>query len=111
MVYVDGLCRLLLPLQAQMRLRCAAGAHLDEGGNAVEHDRQALCVDAAAFVHQFRQQLEGMVRVLQPLGRVIQQLIRIRLGVGEIAGVADDLGFAMDVVHKQLLAKRRPLAP
>ena len=58
----------LLPVHAQMRLRGATDAHLDEGGDAFERDRQALRIDTAALVHQFRQHLHRVVRVLQPRG-------------------------------------------
>jgi len=102
---------LLLPLQTEVRLRGAARAHLNEGGDAVEHDRQAMCIDAAAFVDQFRQQLQRVVGILQPLGGVVQQFIRLCARIGEIVGVADDPGLAENVIHEQLLAECRILVP
>jgi hypothetical protein len=41
-------------------------------------------------VHQFGQQLQRVVRVLQPLGGVVQQSIRACVRIGEVSGVADD---------------------
>ena len=86
-----------LPLHPQMRLRGAARTHLDECGDAFQHHGQPARVRGAAFVDQFRQQLEVVVRVVQPLGGVVQQRFRAGTRIGKIASVAGGPGFAEDV--------------
>jgi hypothetical protein len=85
------------PLHAQVRLRRAARAHVDEGGDAFEDGGETTCVDVAFLVHQFGEYLRVAACVLQPLGGVVQQRFRVGIRVREVGGVAGDPGFAEDV--------------
>jgi hypothetical protein len=65
-----------------MRIRRALQALSRQRTDGFEAERHALAVDGVRFMDEFREQLRETSRVLQPLGGLVQEIVRIDVGVG-----------------------------
>jgi hypothetical protein len=65
-----------------MRIRRTTEAHAYQRADGIEAERHALAIDGVRFVDELRNELRETSRVLQPLGRLVQEIVRINVGIG-----------------------------
>lgn len=71
-----------LPRHPRVGIRRALQAHACQRSDGFEAECHASAVDGVRFMDKFREQLRETSSVLQPLGRFVQQIVRIGVGIG-----------------------------
>ena len=75
-------CCRSLPRHPRVRIRRALQTHAYQCTDSVGAKRHALAVDGVRFVDELRNQLRETSSVLQPLGGLVQEIVRINVGIG-----------------------------
>ena len=71
----------LFPRYARMRMSGALQTHVCHCSDGFERKRHSAAINGVGFVDQLGQKLGSASRELQPLGGVVQQVVRRRVGI------------------------------
>jgi len=74
----------LLPRNTRMCMRRTLQTHASYRTDGIEAECHAAAVDRVGFVHQLGQQFREAARVLQPLCRLVQKIVRGLLRVHSV---------------------------